>query len=217
MTRIALLMLGALAAVVFAAVVLVAVPRAELASSSRANAAARFSRLKPYTEAEARGRAVYIANGCLYCHSQQVRDPAITIDQKRGWGRPSYPSDYIFDRPALLGTMRTGPDLINVGTRLPDRTWHLLHLYQPRAVVPWSIMPSYPFLFRTQAVEDPANYVAPAGEEVVRLPEQYALSGRIVIATPAARDLVTYLQSLRRDFEPVELRPVDANEQGGPR
>ena len=75
--------------------------------------------LSPYTSAEQRGREVYIANGCVYCHSQQVRDPAFTTDVDRGWGaRATVPEDYVHDRPHLLGTMRTGPDLINVGQRL---------------------------------------------------------------------------------------------------
>ncbi len=66
-----------------------------------------------------RGREVYIANGCLYCHSQQVRDNIWSTDEARGWGRPSVSGDYYYDNPHLLGTMRTGPDLINVGVRQP--------------------------------------------------------------------------------------------------
>src|SRR5690606_812379 len=103
--------------------------------------------LEPYTSAELRGREVYIANGCVYCHSQQPRARAFAPDFERGWGRATVAGDYAYDRPHLLGTMRTGPDLMNIGARQPGEAWHLGHLYQPRAYVPGSIMPSYPYLF----------------------------------------------------------------------
>src|SRR2546421_12337732 len=67
-----------------------------------------------------RGRRVYIANGCFYCHSEQVRADYAASDIDRKWGdRRSAPRDYIFDRPALLGKMRLGPDLANIGKRAP--------------------------------------------------------------------------------------------------
>ena len=67
-----------------------------------------------------RGRQVYAANGCNYCHTQQVRADYAGSDLDRKWGeRRSAPRDYIFDRPVLLGKMRMGPDLANVGHRLP--------------------------------------------------------------------------------------------------
>ena len=67
-----------------------------------------------------RGRQVYVANGCVYCHSQQVRPDYAGADIERGWGdRRSAPRDYLFERPALLGKMRMGPDLANIGRRAP--------------------------------------------------------------------------------------------------
>lgn len=67
-----------------------------------------------------RGRRVYVANGCVYCHTQQIRADYAGSDIERKWGtRRSAPRDYIFDRPALLGRMRVGPDLANVGKRQP--------------------------------------------------------------------------------------------------
>jgi cbb3-type cytochrome oxidase cytochrome c subunit len=67
-----------------------------------------------------RGRKVYAANGCAYCHSQQVRPDYAASDIDRKWGeRRSAPRDYLFDRPALLGKMRMGPDLANIGKRAP--------------------------------------------------------------------------------------------------
>ena len=68
-----------------------------------------------------RGRKIYAANGCVYCHSQQVRADYAASDIERKWGtRRSAPRDYIFDRPAFLGKMRVGPDLSNVGKRAPS-------------------------------------------------------------------------------------------------
>jgi cytochrome c oxidase cbb3-type subunit 2 len=68
-----------------------------------------------------RGRKVYVANGCVYCHSQQVRADYAASDIDRKWGtRRSAPRDYIFERPALLGKMRVGPDLANIGKRAPS-------------------------------------------------------------------------------------------------
>src|SRR3954452_13284052 len=67
-----------------------------------------------------RGRKIYAANGCVYCHSQQVRADYASTDIERKWGtRRSAPRDYIFERPALLGKMRVGPDLSNIGKRAP--------------------------------------------------------------------------------------------------
>src|SRR5216684_7646718 len=67
-----------------------------------------------------RGRRVYVANGCVYCHSQQVRADYAASDIDRKWGeRRSAPRDYIFARPVLLGKMRMGPDLSNIGKRAP--------------------------------------------------------------------------------------------------
>lgn len=156
--------------------------------------------LKPYGSAELRGRAVYIANGCVYCHSQQPRAKAFAPDFARGWGRATVAGDYAYDQPQLLGTMRTGPDLMNIGVRQPSEQWHLGHLYQPRAFVPGSIMPSYPFLFEAKAQAD-------KGDVIVNLPALAAPAGRVVVARPEAVDLVRYLQSLDRSY-PVLAAPA---------
>ena len=149
--------------------------------------------LKPYTSAELRGRQVYIANGCMYCHTQQPRDRNLGPDAERGWGRASVPGDYFYDKPHLLGSMRTGPDLFNIGARQPSKDWQLGHLYQPRAYVPGSIMPSYPYLFETKAEAEP-------GDEVVKLPPGKSPPGQVVVARPDALDLVKYLQGLNHTY-----------------
>ena len=67
-----------------------------------------------------RGAHVYAANGCVYCHSQQIRADYIADDIERKWGdRRSAPRDYIFQRPVFLGKMRMGQDLANIGARAP--------------------------------------------------------------------------------------------------
>lgn len=156
--------------------------------------------LSPYTSTELRGREVYIANGCVYCHTQQPRAKGFGPDFSRGWGRATVAGDYAYDEPHLLGTMRTGPDLMNIGVRQPSDQWNLGHLFQPRAYVPGSIMPSFPFLFETKAKADP-------DELVVNLPPGLVPSGQVVVARPQAVDLVKYLQSLKRDY-PVVAAPA---------
>ena len=160
--------------------------------------------LKPYTSAELRGRAVYIANGCVYCHSQQPRDRNLGPDLARGWGRASVPGDYVYDKPHLLGSMRTGPDLFNIGARQPSKDWHLGHLYQPRAYVPGSIMPSYPYLF---TVKD-AKEAQAEGDEPLKLPPGFGpMIGQVVVPTPEALDLVKYLQSLDHTYPVLPPEP----------
>ena len=75
---------------------------------------------QPQSGMAQRGARVYAANGCIYCHSQQIRADYAADDIERKWGnRRSAPRDYIFERPVFLGKMRMGPDLANVGARAP--------------------------------------------------------------------------------------------------
>lgn len=190
MARLWLLALGAFAIMASAICLLVVVPHAMLGGVKAP------PELKPYTPRQLAGRQVYIANGCLYCHSQQVRDPAFTTDVDRGWGsRGSVPADYVYDRPHLMGTMRTGPDLFNVGQRLPSEDWQLIHLYDPRSINDWSIMPGFSYLFDEKA----PNEVKP-GDRVVRIPGPRAPQGVVVVARPEAIALVDYLLSLKHDY-----------------
>ena len=156
--------------------------------------------LQPYTAAQLRGREVYIQNGCVYCHSQQPRAKDFAPDAKRGWGRASVAGDYAYDTPHLLGTMRTGPDLFNIGARQPSQAWHLGHLFQPRAFVPGSIMPGYPFLFDTKPK-------AAKGDVAVSLPPSHQPPGQVVVATPAALDLVAYLLALDHTAPALQAEP----------
>ena len=158
--------------------------------------------LKPYTPVQLQGRQVYIASGCIYCHSQQPRDIAQAPDALRGWGRASVAADYAYDTPHLLGTMRTGPDLLNIGARQPSRDWHLGHLYAPRAYTPGSIMPAYPYMFELR------EGAAKPREVVVSLPPKWALPGKVVVAKPEALALVEYLISLDRTYPALKPLPT---------
>ncbi|MEJ8838723.1 cbb3-type cytochrome c oxidase subunit II [Ramlibacter sp. AN1133] len=162
------------------------------------------AKLQPYTASQLRGREVYVANGCVYCHSQQPRDRGLGPDAQRGWGRASVPGDYVYDKPHLLGSMRTGPDLFNIGARQPSKDWNLGHLYQPRAYVKESIMPSYPFLF---TVKD-AGEAQREGEQPLQLPSGFGpAEGQVVVPTPQALDLVKYLQTLDHTYPVLPAPP----------
>lgn len=178
---------GAMVTLALATTVLVVLPYLQLQDVTPPDG------LEPYTEAELRGRQQYIAEGCVYCHSQQPRDPSQAPDGERGWGRPSVAADYVYDRPHLLGTMRTGPDLFNIGARQPSEDWQLGHLYQPRAYAPESIMPAYPYLFQTK------DKAAP-DDKTLTLPPEFAPAKGVVVARPEARDLVSYLLSLDHTY-----------------
>jgi len=184
---------GAVAALGIATAALVALPYIQVRDIKP------LPGLKPYTSAQQRGRDVYIAHGCIYCHSQQPRDRNLGPDLARGWGRPSVPADYVYDKPHLLGSMRTGPDLFNIGARQSSKDWHLGHLYQPRAYVPGSIMPAYPYLFTAKAA-------AEEGDQVVQLPPGYGPPGKVVVANHDVLDLVKYLQGLDHTY--AVLPPV---------
>jgi cytochrome c oxidase cbb3-type subunit 2 len=192
MTRALGILAGAVMILLFATLMIVVMPTIQLQSSARVPEG-----LEPYSEAAQRGREIYVGLGCVYCHSQQPRDPSLGPDGLRGWGRPSVPDDYRYDSPHLLGSMRTGPDLLNIGARQPSLDWHLVHLYAPRAVSPGSTMPAYPFLFTRVASASPASVV-------VELPPDHAPASGEIIATQDALDLVQYLLELDRTY------PVDA-------
>jgi len=97
---------------------------------------------RPYTALELEGRDLYIREGCSTCHSQQIRPLLAEVAR---YGAHSEAGEFVYDRPFLWGSKRTGPDLHRVGGRYSD-AWHRVHLINPRTVVPNSIMPAYPWL-----------------------------------------------------------------------
>ena len=98
--------------------------------------------LKPYNALQLEGRDIYIREGCVGCHSQMIRPFRAETER---YGHYSVAGESVWDHPFLWGSKRTGPDLARVGGRYSDE-WHRAHLYNPRNVVPESIMPAYPWL-----------------------------------------------------------------------
>ena len=96
---------------------------------------------RQWTPLEQEGHDLYVDNGCSYCHSQFVR----TIDWGAGAERIAQAGDYVGQRPAILGTERTGPDLSQEGGEHPD-DWHIAHFTDPRFTRPLSLMPNWEFL-----------------------------------------------------------------------
>ncbi len=105
-----------------------------------------ISAVKPYSPLELEGRDIYIREGCNACHSQMIRpfrDEVVRFDGKNG--QYSKAGEFVYDRPFLWGSKRTGPDLQREGGRNPD-SWHFKHMYNPRITSAGSIMPRYPWL-----------------------------------------------------------------------
>jgi cytochrome c oxidase cbb3-type subunit 2 len=103
--------------------------------------------LKPYSALRLTGRDVYIREGCNTCHSQMIRPFRAETDR---YGHYSVAGEFVYDKPFLWGSKRTGPDLHRVGGRYSDE-WHRVHLDQPRNVVPESVMPAYSWLKTSMA------------------------------------------------------------------
>ena len=98
--------------------------------------------MQPRTALQHEGRDIFIREGCVGCHSQMIRPFRAETER---YGHYSVAGESVWDHPFLWGSKRTGPDLARVGGRYSD-DWHRAHLYNPRNVVPKSIMPAYPWL-----------------------------------------------------------------------
>jgi cytochrome c oxidase cbb3-type subunit II len=103
--------------------------------------------LKPYGALQLVGRDIYVREGCYNCHSQMIRPFRAEVER---YGHYSTAGEFVYDRPFQWGSKRTGPDLHRVGGRYSDE-WHRIHLANPRALVPESNMPGYPWLARAPA------------------------------------------------------------------
>jgi cytochrome c oxidase cbb3-type subunit 2 len=105
---------------------------------------------RPYSAVELAGRDIYMREGCSTCHSQQIRPLVAEVER---YGPYSRAGEFVYDRPFMWGSKRTGPDLHRIGGKYSD-DWHRVHLIDPRSVIPASIMPGYPWL----AKNDLANH-----------------------------------------------------------
>jgi cytochrome c oxidase cbb3-type subunit 2 len=106
--------------------------------------------LEPYSALQLAGRDIYVREGCYLCHSQMIRPFRAETER---YGHYSVAGEFVYDRPFQWGSKRTGPDLARVGGRYSDE-WHVVHLINPRDVVPESIMPGYPWLATTMLRTD---------------------------------------------------------------
>ncbi len=102
--------------------------------------------LKPLTPLQLEGRDIYIREGCNVCHSQMIRPLRSEVER---YGHYTVAGELVYNHPFLWGSKRTGPDLARVGGLYSDE-WHRVHLHDPRAVVPESNMPGFPWLFETE-------------------------------------------------------------------
>lgn len=150
--------------------------------------------LNPYTPLELAGRDIYIREGCVGCHSQMIRPFRAETER---YGHYSVAGEFIYDRPFLWGSKRTGPDLHRVGGRYSD-DWHRVHLINPRDVVPESIMPSYPWL-QENDLDDPDIQDKMRALTLVGTPyteEQIASAPAALEGKKEIDAVITYLQSL---------------------
>ena len=150
--------------------------------------------LKPYNALQLTGRDIYIREGCVGCHSQMVRPFRAETER---YGHFSVAGEFIYDRPFLWGSKRTGPDLHRVGGRYSD-DWHYTHMMNPRDVVPESNMPAYPWLLRDKvdAASMPAHMKALRMVGVPYTDEQVAKASEELKDKLEVDAVVAYLQVL---------------------
>ena len=151
------------------------------------------------------GQRVYAANGCVSCHTQQVRSGAFSNDVEKKLGpRPTVARDYMRENPAFLGNLRIGPDLTNVAQRSSEANWFHQHLYEPATMTPGSNMPSYRYLYQNRKIvgQQSANAISGLSGPYAPAP------GYEIVPSEDARLLVAYLLSLKRDYPLPEAEPL---------
>ena len=150
--------------------------------------------LKPLSAVQLEGRDIYIREGCHVCHTQMIRPLRTEVER---YGMRSLASESVYEHPFLWGSKRTGPDLARVGGRYSDE-WHRIHLKDPRAVVPESNMPAFPWLFENVITgkETAAKMQALRKVGVPYTDEQIKQAESAVAGTREIDALVAYLQQL---------------------
>jgi cytochrome c oxidase cbb3-type subunit II len=172
--------------------------------------------MRPYTPLELAGRGIYVREGCYNCHSQMIRP---LRDEVERYGPYSLAAESMYDKPFQWGSKRTGPDLARVGGKYSDE-WQRAHLAEPRAIVPQSIMPGYPFLEKTElrfgdiADELRANRAGgvPYSDEMIAQ-AQADLRAQATPDHPGQADLEKrYPKAQSRDFDgnPQRITEADA-------
>ncbi|HEY0306174.1 MAG TPA: cytochrome-c oxidase, cbb3-type subunit II [Longimicrobiales bacterium] len=178
----------------------------------------------PYTPLEAKGRDIYIREGCYTCHSQMIRPMRAELLRYGEWSRAG---EYAYDHPFLLGSRRIGPDLQRVGGKYPD-AWHFEHMRDPRSTSPGSVMPPYPWLHERNIDADDVAATVTAlkkvgvpytDEQIADVAAQIGRQGREITARLSAMGiqtqpdreivaLIAYLQRLGRDGKAALQTPA---------
>jgi cytochrome c oxidase cbb3-type subunit II len=150
--------------------------------------------VKPYAPLQLAGRDVYVREGCYNCHSQMIRPFRSETER---YGPYSVAGESVYDRPFQWGSKRTGPDLARVGGRYSD-DWHVIHLINPRDVVPESNMPGYPWLLENTVdgalVQKKMRVLKTLGDPYTD--EEIAAAAAAVDGRTEMEALVAYLQGL---------------------
>jgi cytochrome c oxidase cbb3-type subunit I/II len=176
-----------------------------------------ISSVQPYTPLELQGRDLYISHGCVGCHSQMIRPFRSETER---YGEYSKAGEFVYDRPFLWGSKRTGPDLHRVGGKYPD-SWHYFHMIDPRSMSPGSLMPPYPWMstnimdhsdlpakirtLQKLGVPYPEGYDAQANADLMVQAEQIVgglkASGVEVMPESEIVAMIAYLQRLGTDIK----------------
>ena len=172
--------------------------------------------VRPYSPLELVGRNIYVREGCYTCHSQMVRP---FRDELERYGHYSLAAESMYDHPFQWGSKRTGPDLARLGGKYSDE-WHREHLRDPRAVVPESVMPGYPFLLTTEVdgrmIKDHLLTNRAIGVPYTDEQIEAAQQDLLVQANPDSGDadalLARYPKAVARDFDgnPEKVTEMDA-------
>jgi cytochrome c oxidase cbb3-type subunit I/II len=166
----------------------------------------KIENVKPYTPLELEGRDIYIAEGCMGCHSQMVRPFRHETER---YGDFSKSGEFVYDRPFLWGSKRTGPDIHRLGGKYLDR-WHYEHMLEPTSMSPGSIMPAYPWLFRR---EINTKYTAAKIKVLKKLntpyPENYA-DIAVQELEKQAKEIVANLKDQGIEQEDLEKKQITA-------
>lgn len=180
----------------------------------------KIEKVQPYTPLELEGRDIYIAEGCLGCHSQMIRPFRSETER---YGEFSKSGEFIYDRPFLWGSKRTGPDIHRVGGKY-NHSWHYNHMLAPTSMSPGSIMPAYPWLFKREIntkytaakirvlrklnTPYPENYADIAVEDLEKQAKQVVSQLKAEgieqegLETKQITALIAYLQRLGTDAKP---------------
>ncbi len=163
--------------------------------------------MRPYTPLELAGRNIYIREGCYNCHSQMVRPFRDEIER---YGPYSLAAESMYDHPFQWGSKRTGPDLARVGDKYSD-DWHREHMIDPRAVVPESVMPGYPFLQETAlSFDDVQNHLH--AQSIVGVPYTEEMIANAMADLKAQADPDSDgADSVMERYPGAQVRDFDAN------